>query len=180
MTDTDDICGEIADGGEICGLSAGWGRDEDSGPCKHHADVTQLPRKWSHERIEGIIQDTERTGSFKFACEANEIDYSTGKRWLNRADDLEDCDQSEAAERLRAFRARVTRARGTAKSGIAGDILEMARNPENPRPDVLLRYLKEVLGGEANMDGDDADLAGDWFDADSDVVRYSPDQEVEQ
>lgn len=174
---TDDVCGEITEAGEICKLSAGWGRDVNDGPCMHHADVTQLPRKWSHERIEGIVADLETTGSFKFACEANGIDASTGRRWLQRAEELDADDRSEAAEQLRTFCTRVTRARGAAKQGLAHDIVEMARNPENPRPDVLLRYLKEILGGEASQADDD--LSADWFDADSDVVRYTPDAEVE-
>lgn len=36
--DTEDICGEPTGEGEPCQRAAGWGRDEDSGPCVDHAD----------------------------------------------------------------------------------------------------------------------------------------------
>lgn len=41
MTDTTDTCPATNRNGESCGLSAGWGTDNDTGPCKFHGGATE-------------------------------------------------------------------------------------------------------------------------------------------
>lgn len=182
MTDENkNICGEITDAGEICTLVAGWGRDSSDGPCKWHCDNPKMPHRWSHDRIETIISETSRTGSFKYACGIASVGYSTARRWFKEGREIaESGDEptSERDEEMLAFWARVTHARDEARGEIAADVVEMSRDPENPRPEVLLRYLKELEGGFGSDDSDDDET--DWFAELEDAEERALEQYAEE
>lgn len=145
----DDICGEPTLEGEPCQRPAGWGRDEEGGPCQEHESDTPHPRKLSHTRQERIAADLESGISFKHACEANGISKDTGHRWLRLGEEQDEGPLSD-------FYDRVTRARGAGKRDLARSIVEIAK--ENNDPNALLRYLQEIEGGEQSQEDDLAGL----------------------
>jgi hypothetical protein len=171
------ICGELTDEDELCGLPAGWGREADGGPCRHHNDAVSLPRKWDDDLVETIYANLKQVPSFRYACEAAGISHRTGQRWKRRGRELRDelteaeIQQDENARRLCRFCRTVSARAGDGKLSILGSVIEYAHRAEDPN--ALLRALQQIDGGDGTLD--EAADDHEWFDAESDVVRYSPD-----
>ena len=88
---TDDICGsQKRDGsGDKCQLPAGWGTDNDTGPCKHHGGAsTGAPKNNGNAAKHNLSADKEKW--FKRQDDQTQEDvlelYET---WLDRANDPE-------------------------------------------------------------------------------------------
>jgi len=150
---TDDICGEPADGGGLCQLAAGWGRDEDDGPCKYHADTRPVPPKLTEQRIASMEADLLKGHSVRAACGSNDISRDTHYRWLRLANELPDDETSERAELLSDYSDRVTHARDAGDHYLEKHIVDIAI--ENGDAATLLRYLQERRGGEASQESED-------------------------
>lgn len=149
----EDICGEPTDSGGLCKLKAGWGRDEDSGPCKWHADTKPVPQKLTEQLIADMEGDLVQGHSVRASCGNNGISEDTHYRWLRLADDVPDDETSERAELLSEYSERVTRAEEAGDHYIEQHIVDIAI--ENNDPGALLRYLQEKRGGEASQDSED-------------------------
>lgn len=179
MTDQNtEVCGELTDQSGICSLPAGWGRDEPGGPCRHHDDRTTLPRKWTDDRVETIYDTLDTVPSFKHACESAGITRQTGSNWKRRGRELSEelteteIEQDENARRLVSFFDTVNARVGSGKASLLTSAIEYANKHEDPS--ALIRVYKQLEGG----DGADAtDELLEWFDADSEVVRYAPDSD---
>lgn len=153
----DHICGSTdTSTDEPCQRPAGWGRDGvESGPCiTHHEDTEPtVPYKLRGDEGDNLISsveaDLEAGHSFKVACESNGISDKTGHAWLRAAEDIEDND-TERAEKLLDFSDRVSRARGVGQRSLERQIVNLSS--ESARPDVLLKYLQEIRGGEESQE----------------------------
>lgn len=176
MTDDTNICGELTDEGEICSLPAGWGRDAPGGPCRHHDDTTTLPRKWTEDRVQKIYDTLDDVPSFKHACESAGITRQTGSNWKRRGRELSEelteaeIEQDENARRLVSFFDTVNARVGSGKASLLTSAIKYAKKHEDSS--ALIRVYKQLEGGSA-ADADDELL--EWFDADSEVVRYASD-----
>lgn len=146
---SDDICGSTdTTDGSPCQRSAGWGRDEDDGPCVDHETDEVRPRKLTKELQERIASDLEAGIPVKHAAPANGITENTYYRWVRLG---EEADEGVLSQ----FSQRVTRACEHGKGSILRDAVTIAREERDPR--ALLKAYAQIEGGSA---AGDEDLAG--------------------
>lgn len=149
MTDdtNDDICGSTdTESDEPCQLGAGWGTDNDDGPCRHHVDDRVRPRKLTHELQERIASDLEAGVPVKHAAPANGIGESTYYEWVQLGEEYEDGVLSDFAER-------VTRAKSHGLGSMVRDVVSIARDKDDAR--TLLKAYQQMVDGEKAHEDED-------------------------
>jgi len=168
MPDDKNICGGITDDGEICTLSAGWGREGQEGPCRHHSDARRPPDKLTPSFIDALDSDLSYGHSFKAAVEANGVSEQRAYQWLGEARELDPDDTSEYAERLRTLLERSTRAAGAGERKLERVIIDDAAGVDSEggsRNDdldgkVAAQQLNRKRGGENSQREQNDDLGG--------------------
>lgn len=144
----DEICGEPTgeDGnGPPCQRTAGWGRDEDGGPCVDHINDRVRPRKLTHELQERLAGDLEAGIPVKHAAPKNGISTDTYYRWV-------DLGKEQDEGLLSDFSDRVTRAQAHGTGQILQDAVTIAREERDAR--TLLRAYTEIVGAQEDSLGD--------------------------
>lgn len=177
MTD-ETICGGVTDEGEICTLTAGWGRDTTEGPCRHHSDARRPPDKLTLSFIDALDADLSYGHSFKASVEANGVSEQRAYQWLRKARELDSDDSSEYAERLRTLLERSTRAAGAGERKLeriiiddaAGVDLEDGGRNDDLDGKVAGQQLNRKRGGENSQAAQRRDDAGRIIIPDDDQI----------
>jgi len=89
---SEDTCPATNNRGEPCGLAAGWGTDNDTGPCKYHGgaggdvgDVRGAPENNTNAETHGLTSDPGKYYERQSDAEQTRID-SWAESWARRAD----------------------------------------------------------------------------------------------
>jgi transposase len=162
MSEDYSICGsEKTSTGEPCQRPAGWGTDEDFGPCKEHPRDGR-PSKFTTERRADAIERAKSGATLEGCARAAGISYRTLNRWLNRGEE-----SGEPDDPYWQFCQAFARARASAED-------DLLRRVREDKPEFILERSYEYWKTEkheVDMDAD-VDVAGDVT---ADFVTYSSD-----
>lgn len=113
-------CGVAKDDGTPCRQPAGWGTQDDEGPCKHHTSggdrsgrtrARESDRPWGELQIRRILDALEDGATYAVAARGAGISPRTFRRWRARYPGLQE---------------RVHRAEAESASGALGVVAEAA------------------------------------------------------
>lgn len=117
-----------------CGRTSGWGRDTDTGRCKHHVDGPGRPPKLTYENQEQIAAVIEQGGSITEAARKCGIHRETIGRWAEKGRQQ---DEGIFAD----FYDRLTRAQGQGEATYRQALLQIAIETDDTA--TLMAMLKQ-------------------------------------
>lgn len=155
MTD-EDICGEPTGNDTPCQRAAGWGRDEDTGPCIDHADGEgHTGRTALLERDPSIIEvmegELQNGATVPEACAEARITVDQYHKWRRRGE------ADDADELYRKFRKQTARARRIAAKRDRSNVKEIAEQTGDTR--TLYKIHHDQYGDTYDEEGGDGDAA---------------------
>lgn len=152
----DDICGELTGEDTPCQRAAGWGREEDTGPCIDHSDEDGgTGRTCLLEEDPSIVEVMEGAlqsgATVPEACAEARITVDQYHKWRGRGE------SDDAPELFRKFRNQTARARRIAARQDRSNVKEHAEQAGDTR--TLYKLHHDQYGDTYDEEGGDGDAA---------------------